>query len=66
MNPPAVEVFKAHGIDLEREPLEAAICAQHNNGGLRGSIWWESNVRGLFPVGEANGSHGVYRPADRP
>ena len=62
MNPPAVEVFKAHGIDLEREPLEAAICAQHNNGGLRGSIWWESNVRGLFPVGEANGSHGVYRP----
>ncbi|HOS38496.1 MAG TPA: hypothetical protein PLG31_02085, partial [Spirochaetota bacterium] len=35
---------------------------QHVNGGLCGDIWWESNVRNLFPVGEANGSHGVYRP----
>ncbi len=62
MNPPAVEIYRAQGIDLEREPLEAAVCAQHNNGGLRGNIWWESNVRHLFPVGEANGTHGVVRP----
>ncbi|MDD8014375.1 MAG: FAD-binding protein [Acidobacteriota bacterium] len=62
MNPPAIEIFRSHGIDLEREPLEIAVCAQHNNGGLKGNIWWESNVRHLFPVGEANGSHGVYRP----
>jgi succinate dehydrogenase/fumarate reductase flavoprotein subunit len=62
MNRPAVELFKNHGIDLAREPLEAAVCAQHNNGGFKGNIWWESNVRHLFPVGEANGTHGVRRP----
>ena len=45
------------------EPLEIAVCAQHNNGGLAGNIWWEStNIKHLFPVGEVNGSHGVNRP----
>jgi succinate dehydrogenase/fumarate reductase flavoprotein subunit len=62
MNAPAIELCRSHGIDLEHERLEVAVCAQHNNGGLRGNHWWESNVRGLFPVGEVNGSHGVYRP----
>jgi succinate dehydrogenase/fumarate reductase flavoprotein subunit len=62
MNPPAVDLYLSHGIDLAQSRLEIAVCAQHNNGGLRGSIWWESNVRGLFPIGEVNGSHGVYRP----
>jgi len=62
MNPPAVELYRAHGIDLARERLEIAVCAQHNNGGLAGDRWWQSNLRGFFPVGEANGSHGVYRP----
>jgi len=62
MNPPAIRLYASHGIDLRSEPLEVAVCAQHNNGGLLGSIWWESNVKHLFPVGEVNGSHGVYRP----
>jgi succinate dehydrogenase/fumarate reductase flavoprotein subunit len=62
MNPPAVAVFKSHGIDLSREPLEIALCVQHNNGGFKGNIWWESSVKHLFPVGEVNGSHGVRRP----
>ncbi len=62
MNPAAVELYRSHGIDLHCEPLEIAVCAQHNNGGLSGNCWWESNVKHLFPVGEANGSHGVYRP----
>jgi len=62
MNPPAIEVFKAHGIDLAAEPLEIGLCVQHNNGGFRGNIWWESNIRHLFPAGEVNGSHGVRRP----
>lgn len=62
MNQPAVDLFRDNGIDLEDEPLEIAVCAQHNNGGLVGNIWWESNVRHLFPVGEVNGTHGVYRP----
>lgn len=62
MNPAAIELYRSHNIDLASERLEIAICAQHNNGGLAGNRWWESNVRHLFPVGEVNGSHGVYRP----
>ncbi len=62
MNQPAIDIYNDHGIALEKENLEIAVCAQHNNGGLKGNIWWESNIRHLFPVGEANGTHGVYRP----
>jgi len=62
MNAPAYETFLQDGIDLEKEPIEIAVCNQHCNGGLVGSIWWESNIRNLFPVGEVNGSHGIYRP----
>jgi succinate dehydrogenase/fumarate reductase flavoprotein subunit len=62
MNYPATELYKSNGIDLSEEKLEIAVCNQHNNGGLKGNIWWESDLRHLFPVGEVNGSHGVYRP----
>jgi hypothetical protein len=62
MNSPAVELYMQNNIDLAFEPLEIGVCAQHNNGGLKGNIWWESDIRHLFPVGEVNGSHGVYRP----
>ena len=63
MNSPALELFRSHGIDLAAEPLEIAVCAQHNNGGLAGDAHWESeNVARLFPIGEVNGSHGVTRP----
>ncbi len=63
MNPKAIELYADHGIDIRSEPLEIAVCAQHNNGGLAANHWWESlNVKHLFPVGEVNGSHGVYRP----
>jgi succinate dehydrogenase/fumarate reductase flavoprotein subunit len=62
MNQPAIDLYKDHGIDISHEYLEIAVCAQHNNGGLRGNIWWESNIQHLFPVGEVNGTHGVYRP----
>jgi len=62
LNAPAIALFKEHGIDLEKEPLQIAVCAQHNNGGLKANIWWESDLSHLFPVGEVNGSHGVYRP----
>ena len=62
MNQPAVDLYLDNGIDLSSEYLEIAVCAQHNNGGLRGNIWWESNIQHLFPVGEVNGTHGVYRP----
>jgi len=62
MNQPAYDLYKENGIDLEKEPLEIAVCHQHCNGGLQGSIWWESNIRNFFPVGECNGTHGLYRP----
>ncbi|MCL1818525.1 MAG: FAD-binding protein, partial [Spirochaetaceae bacterium] len=63
MNAPAIELYRSRGIDLSREPLEIAVSAQHNNGGLAADIFWEStNIRRLFPVGEVNGTHGVYRP----
>jgi hypothetical protein len=63
MNPGAIQLYLDHDIDIRVEPLEIAVCAQHNNGGLAGNLWWESlNVKHLFPLGEVNGSHGVYRP----
>jgi len=58
MNQQSIDLYAEHGIDL-RQPLEVAVCAQHCNGGIRGSIWWESNIRNLFAIGEVNGSHGV-------
>ncbi len=63
MNPDAIRLYEEHGIHLVTEPLEIAVCAQHNNGGLAANAWWESvNIKHLFPIGEVNGSHGVYRP----
>ena len=62
MNQPAVELYRNHGIDLAKEYIEVAVSAQHNNGGLAGNLWWESNLAHFFPVGEANGTHGIYRP----
>jgi succinate dehydrogenase/fumarate reductase flavoprotein subunit len=62
MNKPAIDLYLHHKIDISSEPLEISVCAQHNNGGLKGNIWWESDLKHLFPVGEANGSHGIYRP----
>jgi succinate dehydrogenase/fumarate reductase flavoprotein subunit len=63
MNPGAVEFYRSRRVDLARQPLEIAVSAQHNNGGLAANHWWESlNLRHLFPVGEVNGSHGLTRP----
>lgn len=62
MNKPAVELYKNNGIDLKNEYIEIAVCAQHNNGGLLGNVWWESNLRHFFPAGEVCGTFGVYRP----
>ena len=63
MNPGAITLYEDHGINIVNEPLEIAVCAQHNNGGLAADKWWQSlNIKHLFPIGEVNGSHGVYRP----
>ena len=62
MNAPAVEFYRDKGVDLATEPLEIALCAQHNNGGLGIDCWWQTDLKGLFTAGEAAASHGVYRP----
>lgn len=62
MNAPAYEFYKGRGVDLKEAPLEIALCAQHNNGGLAVDEWWRTNVTGFFAAGEVAGSHGVYRP----
>jgi len=62
MNPHAVVLYREHGIDLTKEPLEIAVCAQHQNGGLEGDVFWQSELGHFFPIGEANGTHGIYRP----
>ena len=62
INQPAIDLYKAHGIDLSKERLEIAVCAQHNNGGLAVNHWWETDVKHLFAAGEVAGTHGVYRP----
>jgi succinate dehydrogenase/fumarate reductase flavoprotein subunit len=62
LNPLAVEVYKEHGIDLYSEPLEIAVCAQHNNGGLAVDKWWQSNIPQTFVIGEMAGTHGLKRP----
>jgi succinate dehydrogenase/fumarate reductase flavoprotein subunit len=62
MNTPAIEIYKENGIDLYSEPLEIAVCAQHNNGGFAVDKWWQSNITHTFIIGEMAGTHGVKRP----
>ena len=62
MNEGAVSLYREHGIDLEREPLRIAVCAQHCNGGVAVDENWQSNVEGLYVCGEAAGTFGVFRP----
>jgi succinate dehydrogenase/fumarate reductase flavoprotein subunit len=62
MNPKAVELYINNGIDLYNEPLKIAVCAQHCNGGIAVDADWQSSIQGLYAVGEAAGTFGVYRP----
>jgi succinate dehydrogenase / fumarate reductase flavoprotein subunit len=62
MNEPAYQFFLGKGVDLARESLEIALCAQHNNGGLAVDDWWRTNIQGFYACGEVAGTHGVYRP----
>ncbi|SCG97141.1 L-aspartate oxidase [uncultured Ruminococcus sp.] len=62
MNRPAVELYRAHGIDLSLDPLEIRVCAQHCNGGLAVDASWQTSVQGLYAAGEAAGTFGVHRP----
>ena len=62
MNTPAIELYKGKGLDITKEYLEIALCAQHNNGGIAVNMWWQTSVKGLFSAGECAGTHGITRP----
>lgn len=62
MNKKAIDLYMSNGIDLYKEPLRVAVCAQHNNGGINVDMNWETNIKGLYVAGEAAGTFGVYRP----
>lgn len=62
MNKPAILFYQDHHVDLFKERLEIAVCAQHNNGGLSTNHLWETNLSGLYAIGEVCASHGVTRP----
>lgn len=62
MNPDAIALYQSHGIDLYKEPLRVAVCAQHANGGVSVDANWQTSVRGLYAAGECAGTFGIYRP----
>ena len=62
MNPRAISLYLDHGIDITAQPLRVAVCAQHNNGGVRIDSNWQTSIKGLYAVGEAAGSLGIFRP----
>lgn len=62
LNEPAVELYQSKGLDITTNYLEIALCAQHNNGGIAVDMWWQTEISGLFAVGECAGTHGVSRP----
>ena len=62
MNIGAIELYADHDIDLYKEYLEIAVCAQHCNGGVAVDGDWQTEIKGLYVAGEAAGTFGVYRP----
>lgn len=62
MNPKAYDLYMDHDIDLKTEPLEIAVCAQHNNGGAEVDANYETNIKGVFAAGEVACTLGVIRP----
>lgn len=62
MNPLAIELYKMHGTDVTKEPLEFAMNNQHMNGGILINDWGQTSLEACYAIGEAAGSHGVTRP----
>lgn len=62
LNPKAIQVYARQGIDLYKEKLRIAVCAQHNNGGVFTDNNYETNIKGLYVIGEAAGTFGLARP----
>ena len=62
MNAPAIDLYRDHGIDLAKDPLEIRVCAQHCCGGVAVDADWQTTVPHLYAVGEAAGTFGACRP----
>lgn len=62
MNPLAIELYRMHGTDVRKEPLEFTMNNQHMNGGILIDDWGKTSLSGCYAIGEAAGSHGVTRP----
>ena len=62
LNAKAVGVYSRQGIDLGSQKLAVAVCAQHNNGGIYTDRNCQSDISGLYVIGEAAGSFGLARP----
>lgn len=62
MNPLAIELYRRYKLDIASAPLEFAVNNQHMNGGVAVDSWGQSNIAGIYAVGEAAGTHGATRP----
>lgn len=62
MNPLAIELYRRYKVDIAAAPLEFAVNNQHMNGGIAVDTWGRTNLRGIYAIGEAAGTHGVTRP----
>ena len=62
LNSKAIDVYLRQGINLETDLLRIAVCAQHNNGGVYTDSNFESDIKGLYVIGEAAGTFGLSRP----
>ena len=62
LNSKAIDVYLRQGINLKTDMLRIAVCAQHNNGGVYTDNNFESDIKGLYVIGEAAGTFGLSRP----
>ncbi len=62
LNSKAYDVYKNNGYDLKTTPIEICVAAQHNNGGLAVNADCQTNIKGLYAIGEAAADFGIYRP----
>lgn len=62
LNPKAIDVYSNQNTDISKEKLQIAVCAQHNNGGVYTDNNCETDVEGLYVIGEAAGTFGLARP----
>ena len=63
LSPNAYQTLLDKGIDPAVRPIEICTAISHHNGGLLVDFDWQSNLKNLFPIGEAAGTHGTVIPA---